>query len=162
VAGSNLKDLPSRIKKNISDALQYSSLYWSNHLCFAPDGGDQHVLGWLKKFSEGLHPVLWIEVLSIMEMVPVGAPSLRRVISWVKVSTLQPTISLDCELILICFRMLIRLFWKKLRTFIISSSPSIHPFLSVPHIPIFQQHPSSPHSHPYQPCSAHHLLNASR
>jgi NACHT domain len=82
-----VKDLPSRIKKHISDALQYSSLYWSNHLCFTPDGGDQRVLGWLKKFFEGLHPVFWIEVLSIMEMVAVGAPSLRRVISWVKVST---------------------------------------------------------------------------
>src|SRR5258706_5109065 len=28
----DVKDLPSRIKENISDALQYSSLYWSNHL----------------------------------------------------------------------------------------------------------------------------------
>jgi hypothetical protein len=87
LANADVEDLPSRIKENISDALQYSSLYWSNHLCFTPDNGDQRVWGSLKEFFEGLYPLFWIEVLSIMGMVPIGAPSLRRVISWVKVST---------------------------------------------------------------------------
>jgi len=90
VANANIKDLPSRVKQSISDPLQYSSLHWSNHLWFPPDNRDQHVLmlGSLKKFFEGLYPLLWVEVLSIMGMVPNGVPSLRRLISWVRVSAL--------------------------------------------------------------------------
>ena len=87
LANAGVKDLQSRIKQNISDSLQYSSLYWSNHLCFASNIGDQRVWAGLKEFFEGLYSIFWIEVLSIMGMVPIGAPSLRRVISWVKVST---------------------------------------------------------------------------
>jgi len=86
LANADIQDLPARIQCNISDALQYSSLYWSNHVCFSPHNRDQ-VLGNLKKFLEGVHPLFWIEVLSLMGMVPVGAPSLRRLISWIKVST---------------------------------------------------------------------------
>src|SRR5258706_9976190 len=32
LANANVEDLPSRISRTISDSLQYSSLYWSNHL----------------------------------------------------------------------------------------------------------------------------------
>ena len=87
LANADIQDLPSRIKEHISDALQYSSLYWSNHLCFTPDNGDLCVWGKLKEFFEGLYVLLWIEVLSIMGMVPIGTPSLRRVIPWAKVSS---------------------------------------------------------------------------
>jgi hypothetical protein len=89
LANADIKNLPSRIKQNISDALQYSCLHWSNHLCFRPDDHDQRVLvlGGLKEFFEGLHALFWVEVLSVMGMVPIGAPSLRRVIFWVRVST---------------------------------------------------------------------------
>ena len=86
LVNANIQDLPSRIKEHVSDALQYSSLYWSNHLCFAPDKGDLCVWGQLKEFFRGLNGLFWVEVLSIMGMVPIGAPSLRRVISWSKVS----------------------------------------------------------------------------
>jgi len=89
LANADIQDLPARIQSNISDALQYSSLYWSNHVFFCPDNRDQRVLGTLKKFLEGVYPLFWIEVLSVMGMVPVGAPSLRRLISWIKVSTSQ-------------------------------------------------------------------------
>jgi hypothetical protein len=41
LANTDIKDLPFRIKKNIPDCLQYSSLYWSNIFCFAPDSNDQ-------------------------------------------------------------------------------------------------------------------------
>ena len=84
-ANADIQDLPSRIIENISDCLQYSSLYWSNHLCFTPDNNDQQVWDSLEEFFEGLSPLFWIEVLSILGMVPMGAPSLRRVIIWVKV-----------------------------------------------------------------------------
>ena len=40
LANVDIKDLPSRIREHISDSLQYSSLYWSNHLCFTPDQND--------------------------------------------------------------------------------------------------------------------------
>ena len=85
LANADVKDLPSRIKDNIPDALQYSSLYWSNHLCFTLDGANLAVCGNLEEFFEGVYPLFWIEVLSIMGMVPIGAPTLRRVISWAKV-----------------------------------------------------------------------------
>jgi hypothetical protein len=87
LANADIHDLPSRIKKHISDALQYSSLYWSNHLCLTPDNGDHCVWGILKEVFGGLYGLFWVEILSIMGMVPIGAPSLRRVISWAKVST---------------------------------------------------------------------------
>src|SRR5258706_11503208 len=89
LANAAVGDLPTRLKQNVSDALQYSCLYWSNHLSFPSDNRDQcvKVLGSLRNFFEGLYPVFWIEVLSIMEMVPIGAPSLRRLLSLVRVST---------------------------------------------------------------------------
>ena len=86
LANADVEDLQSRITEHISDSLQYSSLYWSNHLCFTPDNHDRRVWESLKEFFGGLCPLFWIEVLSIMGMVPMGAPSIRRVISWAKVS----------------------------------------------------------------------------
>jgi hypothetical protein len=86
LANTDVRDLQTRIKEHISDSLQYSSRYWSNHLCSTPDNGNRGVFGSLKEFFEGLYTLFWIEVLSIMGMVPIGAPSLRRVISWMKVS----------------------------------------------------------------------------
>jgi hypothetical protein len=44
----------------------------------------------LEGFFEGLCPLFWMEVLSILGMVPMGAPIIQRVISWAKVS-LPPT-----------------------------------------------------------------------
>ena len=87
LANADVKDLSSRIEQYIYDPLQYSSLYWSNHFCFTPDNDDQRVWGSLKEFFEGLFPLFWIEVLSIMGMVPIAAPSLHRMIFWAKVST---------------------------------------------------------------------------
>ena len=86
LANTDVKDLESRIEENISNPLQYSSLYWSNHLCFSPDSMHRHPRA-LGRFFEGSYPLFWIEVLSIIGMVPMGAPSLRRVITWIRVST---------------------------------------------------------------------------
>jgi hypothetical protein len=88
LANADVKDLPSRIKENISDALQYSSLYWSDHLCFTPNNGGVDVWDSLRVFFEGPYALYWIEVLSIMGMLRIGVPSLRTVISTLfKVST---------------------------------------------------------------------------
>jgi len=99
LANTDIKDLPLRIEQNISDPLQYSSLYWSTHLRSTPDEV-QHgvILGSLKEFLEGPYPLFWMEVLSVMGMVSVGAPSLRGVTSLVKVSA---CIRLDPKMILI-------------------------------------------------------------
>ena len=86
MTNNEIKDLQSRIEQNISEALQYSSLYWSHHLCSTPDNGDKHAWASLKEFFEGLYPLFWVEVLSLTRMVPMGVPSIRRVISWAKVS----------------------------------------------------------------------------
>ena len=85
LANADIQDLPSRVKENISDALQYSCLYWLNHLCFPPDNRGQCVSA-LGRFFEGLYPIFWIEVLSIMGMVPIGVPGLRKLLCWVGVS----------------------------------------------------------------------------
>ena len=87
LANDDVKDLPSRIKENISDTLQYSSLYWSNHLCFPPDIGDRRVWESMRKIFEGPYALFWIEVLSILGTLGIGIESLRRVTSnLVKVS----------------------------------------------------------------------------
>jgi hypothetical protein len=87
LANVDVKDLSSRIRTNIPECLQYSSLYWSNHLCFAPDNDDRRVWDSLEEFFEGVCPLFWIEVLSILGMIPIGAPSIRSVISWAKASS---------------------------------------------------------------------------
>ena len=89
LANADIKDLPFRIKANISDALQYSSLYWSSHLCFTQNSGDLCMWEILGEFFGGLYGLFWIEVLSLLGMVAIGIPSLRRVISWARVGTPQ-------------------------------------------------------------------------
>ena len=159
LANADIKDLQSRIQQNISDSLQYSALYWSNHLCFAPDIDGHRVSEHLKEFFEGLYPIFWIEVLSIMGLVPIGVPSLRRVISWVRVSTVP---AYRQVMILIPCRMSMQHFLKELRTSVVLLSPSTPLSLSAPHTPIFQRDPSYHHNHLYRPSSMQSLPNLSR
>jgi len=81
LANADVKGLASRIKENISDALQYSSLYWSNHLCFTPDTREGRLLDMLRKFFEGPYALYWVEVLSIMGMLRIGVSRLRELTS---------------------------------------------------------------------------------
>ena len=97
LANADIEDLPSRIIENIFDSLQHSSLYWSNHLCPTPNNNDRRVWESLKEFFEGPHPLFWIEVLSMMGMVPAGAPSIRSMISWAEVSTAPACIQGDFD-----------------------------------------------------------------
>src|SRR5258706_2575895 len=119
LANAEVGDLPCRVKENISDALQYSCLHWLDHLCLPPANRDQWalVLGRLKKFFEGLYGLFWIEVLSIMGMVPIGVPRLRKLLSWVRVSfaaiLYSKVISTGC-------RMQIHRFLREFRIFVIS------------------------------------------
>jgi len=122
LANRDVKDLQFRIEKNIPEPLQYSSLYWSNHLCFSPDSvnRDPQALGKLKGFFEGSYPLFWVEVLSIMGMIATGSPSIRRVITWVRVSTSQLAASLHFKLIRLGRRMRIQCFLREFRIFVIS------------------------------------------
>jgi len=81
LTNADVKGLASRIKENISDALQYSSLYWSNHLCFSPDTREGRLLDILRKFFEGPNALYWVEVLSIMGMLGIGVLRLRELTS---------------------------------------------------------------------------------
>jgi len=118
LANTDIKDLPLRIEQNISEPLQYSSLYWSTHLRSTPDKVQHDViLGSLKEFFEGLYPLFWIEVLSVMGIVPIGAPSLRKVISLVKVSSCTRP---HPKMILIRSRVPMQPYLKEFRTFAVS------------------------------------------
>ena len=98
LTNADVHDLQSRVRENISESLQYSSLYWSNHLCFNADNRNQRVWESLRKFFDGPYVLFWIEALSVMGMVPIGVPSLRRVISTiVKVSSLLSAIYLHSK-----------------------------------------------------------------
>jgi len=159
LANTDIKDLPLRIEQNISDPLQYSSLYWSTHLRATPDEIQHHIiLGSLKDFLEGPYPLFWIEVLSVMGMVSVGAPSLRGVIPLVKVS---PCTSMHPKIILMCGRIPIQTSLREFRTFVVSSLPSTPPSLSAPHTRIFQRDRSYQQSHHYWRYSGQSLLKAS-
>ena len=111
--------LPSQVKKNISDSLQYSCLHWLDHLCRPPTNCNQYVLvlGSLKIFFEGLYRLFWIEVLSVMGMVPIGIPSLRKLVSWIRVSLAA---GLPSKVISICCRMRIQHFLREFRIFVFS------------------------------------------
>ena len=97
LANADVEDLPSRVRENISDSLQYSSLYWTYHLCFTPDKNDRRVWESLEEFFGGLCPLFWIEVLSLLGMVPKGVPSIRNLISWAKVSPAPACIQSDFD-----------------------------------------------------------------
>ena len=116
LANAEVGDLPSRVKANISDALQYSCLHWLDHLRLPPANRDQCVLS-LKKFFEGLYPLFWIEVLSVMGMVPIGIPKLRKLVPWVRVSL---AVGLDSNVILTGCRMRIQRSLREFRIYVIS------------------------------------------
>ena len=93
LANAKVEDLASRIQKNISSALQYGSVHWSDHLCLISDNRDQRVWESLRNFFEGPYGLFWIEALSVMGMVSIGVPSLRRVISTVVKVSKVPRLS---------------------------------------------------------------------
>jgi len=119
LANAEVGDLPCRVKENISNPLQYSCLHWLDHLSLPPANRDQCVvvLGSLKKFFEGLYGLFWIEVLSILGMVPIGIPSLRKLLFWVRVSLAA---SLYFKVISTGCRMQIQRFLREFRIFVIS------------------------------------------
>jgi hypothetical protein len=85
---ADFSDLSSRIERNISDVLQYSCVHWADHLCSIDDWlgtGIRSMLPEVLKRERSLH---WMEVLSLTRNVSGGAPSLRKLISRIKVTSL--------------------------------------------------------------------------
>ncbi|KIM31285.1 hypothetical protein M408DRAFT_256921, partial [Serendipita vermifera MAFF 305830] len=84
-ANSEIEDLNERVKSNISDILQYSCLYWSNHLCSSLELVSKEVSGYLGAFLRGERLLYWLEALSVMEKVPAAIGALRNIISCRKI-----------------------------------------------------------------------------
>jgi hypothetical protein len=87
LSNEEIVDMKGRISQRIPDVLQYSCIYWSNHICHNVDTADPEVHIWLDNLVKELRLLYWIEVLSLMGKVLVGESSLRRLLSWAKVVT---------------------------------------------------------------------------
>jgi hypothetical protein len=85
---ADIQDLNNRVREKISDALQYSSIHWSNHLCsnLVPVGTTVSAL--LITFLRGVQLLYWLEVLSLMGRVPVAIWALRLLKAGFKVCAL--------------------------------------------------------------------------
>lgn len=81
---SQVKDLESRITQYLPDALQYSCVHWSNHVC---SGGDpsNNIKSLLVQFLAGEKVLYWLEVLSLLGKVPTALASLQQLKVWLKV-----------------------------------------------------------------------------
>ncbi|KIM22719.1 hypothetical protein M408DRAFT_332771 [Serendipita vermifera MAFF 305830] len=80
-ANSEIEDLNERVQENIPDVLQYSCLYWSNHVCSSVDLVGEEVCEYLDTFLRGRRVLYWLEVLSVMGRVPEAISALRKVIA---------------------------------------------------------------------------------
>ncbi|KAI5123810.1 hypothetical protein M0805_009105 [Coniferiporia weirii] len=73
VFNDDVPDLQDRVKKYIPQHLQYSCLYWTNHLqssCLKIDG--QGVQDMLYSFLHNLRAIYWLECLSLMKELKAG------------------------------------------------------------------------------------------
>lgn len=76
----DIKNLSERIQANTSDALRYSCLHWSSHLCEDLEPASKEVCEALDNFlrEQELH---WLEVLSLINEVPAAIVALRKLIA---------------------------------------------------------------------------------
>jgi hypothetical protein len=79
----NVPDLGSRIEEHIPAELKYASLFWSHHLYEA--GPDDEILAELKDFIYNKF-LYWLEVLSLLNNVPMATGILEVVRDCIKVS----------------------------------------------------------------------------
>ncbi|CAG8606725.1 16257_t:CDS:10, partial [Acaulospora colombiana] len=82
ISNKYITDLKDRIDKNLSDVLQYSCVYWSNHICYSPDTMEVQTYEALEIFFNNPNILYWTEALSLMGKIPVGELALQRVLSW--------------------------------------------------------------------------------
>ncbi|KAG8813182.1 hypothetical protein FRC19_002623, partial [Serendipita sp. 401] len=84
IANQDIADLQSRVDQNMSEALQYSCLHWSDHLSHIPETNDGEVMAALDTFTKVPRLLYWMEALSVMGKVAVGDSVLRRIPVWLK------------------------------------------------------------------------------
>jgi len=80
---SNVKDLSTRRKEHIGDALEYACQFWTRHLMKSPSSGADagRVQEAIDKFFT-THLLFWIEVLCIMGNLSVGVHSINDIQEW--------------------------------------------------------------------------------
>ncbi|TFK70976.1 WD40 repeat-like protein, partial [Pluteus cervinus] len=88
----NILDLCTRIKDNISLELEYSCLYWIQHLVQCKNF-DHFQKSILKSIFVNPNTLFWIECLSLLDKLNFGLKSIRKLQWWLKVCELQFLVS---------------------------------------------------------------------
>ena len=80
---SDVKDLSTRKKDHIGNALAYACQFWTKHLCSIPSSSPhvQEVQGTIEEFFTK-HLLHWIEVLVLVENIGVGVHAINDVEQW--------------------------------------------------------------------------------
>jgi NACHT domain len=66
LSNSEVLDLDDRVEQKIPDALQYSCMHWSDHLCCDVDPISQEITTLLDNFLPESQLLYWLEVMSLM------------------------------------------------------------------------------------------------
>jgi hypothetical protein len=88
LANTDIPDLKDRVDKKVSDALKYSCMHWSNHLCYDLDPVSVEVTRLLDGFLAELRVLYWLEVLSLTGKILVAIMALRLMKACSKVAIL--------------------------------------------------------------------------
>jgi hypothetical protein len=80
---SEVKDLSTRKKDYIGDALAYACQFWTKHLCSIPGSSPhiQEVQEAIEQFFKK-HLLHWIEVLVLVESLSVGIHAINDIEQW--------------------------------------------------------------------------------
>ncbi|KIM28341.1 hypothetical protein M408DRAFT_23738 [Serendipita vermifera MAFF 305830] len=101
---SAIENLPERVRENISNILQYSSLYWFSHLCSNHEPASDEIYKILDTFLSGECFLYWLEVLSMMGEVPTAIVALRKIIACVgKLNGRIATLAMDALRFVLAF-----------------------------------------------------------
>jgi hypothetical protein len=85
MANADVADLETRLQDSVSDALQYACCFWPVHLtasCNSDD--DPNIWDALAEFSRK-HLFHWLEVLSLLQRLPMAEVQLLETIEWCEV-----------------------------------------------------------------------------
>jgi NACHT domain len=92
---AEIEDLNDRVEQKIPDVLQYSCIYWHNHLCYEGGPISAEIARLLDGFFAESQPLYWFEVLSLMGKVPVAISALRLMKANFKVCMLTMCINIS-------------------------------------------------------------------
>ncbi|KDQ11747.1 hypothetical protein BOTBODRAFT_162584 [Botryobasidium botryosum FD-172 SS1] len=81
---AEVHNLTTRVENMISSELEYSCLFWADHLSTIPKGTGSEVMPLLHNFFFQPSVLYWMEVLSLLGKLSVGSSELLHVMSWVQ------------------------------------------------------------------------------